>query len=538
MQPEPEGRRDEPQTKSLLNPSECRFLDSCLRDYEEGLYQSLRDPQRMFLVELACSPTSVLTEEARKKGLKAERLSIWNGYDLASNDGVTKALKFIEQEAPEHLWISTECTPFSPMQNVNQRNPKQVQDLETKRTEARHQHTGALIVAWYAYARGTQVSWEWSRRCRAWKWKPLEEWRAICRTQTSIISACQVNLRNSRTGAPLGKEWRVESTSASFGHAIHLPCPSKECKSKHGPSEGSDLRGTAFYSPEFARRVVYHMRRDGDGLPKQSTVATQQQELIELQDMHLNSCQCHRWKSSGPHLLCSKCLGFTVGRDPGRACSGSSAGPLQGSSDEASGWGTSEASGSGSRDQGTDNAEQGSKGQSSWSKEQIERVKRQLHHLHRASGHGSYESLIRGLEHRKAAPEVLKLAREFRCSVCEERKRPAPRRLANLEVCTEKCKIVQMDSAWWAPPNQDGRNKCQFVVFVDEASRFAVARLFRKDGGGHLTASDILKGYHELWEPCFGVPEIRADLDGACRSRELDAKLQEQRTSQRMRTGR
>ena len=85
-----------------------------------------------------------------------------------------------------------------------------------------------------------------------------------------------------------------------------------------------------------------------------------------------------------------------------------------------------------------------------------------------------------------------------------------------------------MDAAHWTPGPGDTRNKCQFMVFVDEASRFAVAKLFRKDGGGHVTANDITSAFHEVWEPCFGLPElIRADPDGACRSKELDQHFQQ-----------
>ncbi|CAE7378923.1 RE1, partial [Symbiodinium pilosum] len=85
-----------------------------------------------------------------------------------------------------------------------------------------------------------------------------------------------------------------------------------------------------------------------------------------------------------------------------------------------------------------------------------------------------------------------------------------------------------MDAAHWTPGPGDSRNKCQFMVFVDEASRFAVAKLFRKDGGGHVTANDITSAFHEVWEPCFGLPElIRADPDGACRSKELDQHFQQ-----------
>ena len=152
---------------------------------------------------------------------------------------------------------------------------------------------------------------------------------------------------------------------------------------------------------------------------------------------------------------------------------------------------------------------------------------RQLGHLHRATGHGPYESLIKSLEIRKVDTRVLNLAREFRCSTCEERKKPVPRRLANLEVNTQRGKVVQFDAAMLTPMNGDPRNKCQFLVLIDEASRFAVGRVFRNDGGGHVKAKDIISSFHELWETTFGLPELlRADPDGACRSRELDKHFQ------------
>ena len=168
-----------------------------------------------------------------------------------------------------------------------------------------------------------------------------------------------------------------------------------------------------------------------------------------------------------------------------------------------------------------------SEGSETFTKEEQDRVLKQLHHLHRTTGHGSYESLVKLLENRRADRRVLELARQFKCNICEERRRPLPTRLANLEVNTDRCKVIQVDAAHWTPGPGDSRNKCQFVVIVDEASRFATAMLFRKDGGGHVKAQDIANTFHEIWEPCFGVPEVlRADPDGACRSREMDQHFQ------------
>ena len=128
----------------------------------------------LFLLELACSEHSVLSQEAEKQGLKAERLSWWNGCDLTTSEGVRKAVKTIEEKRPKFLWIATECGPFSPMQNLNQRTPQQKEDLKRKQDHARRQHIGGLVAAEAAVRLGCVVVWEWSRRCRAWKWEPIE----------------------------------------------------------------------------------------------------------------------------------------------------------------------------------------------------------------------------------------------------------------------------------------------------------------------------------------------------------------------------
>lgn len=63
------------------------------------------DPDRLFLVEIACSPQSVLAEEAHKKGFKAD-------HDLITGEGVRRCVKFLEKHRPRFVWLSTECGPF------------------------------------------------------------------------------------------------------------------------------------------------------------------------------------------------------------------------------------------------------------------------------------------------------------------------------------------------------------------------------------------------------------------------------------------
>ena len=485
------GEQSSSSVCGVLTPGECCMLSEAVGDFVYNQYKALRDTSQLFLMELACSKESVLSAEVERQGLRAARCSVWNGFDLATVAGVKKSLRFLLDERPEHLWVATECTAFSPMQNLNQRDPGQKERLAVKRREQRLQHVGAMIVTRFAHALGVTVHWEWSRRCRAWKWKQVEEFRQTCGTHTAVISCCQVNVRDSEGKHLLGKEWRIESSSSTFAKAVHLPCPGDHCRKSHAHAEGKDVTKTALYSPEFARRVVFHMLRDDQNNPERPEKCQSQQEYQQLMGVDWGECQCFRFREDTSELLCPKCLGMSlespeihavVRKDP----------------------------------------------KEPYTKVERDRVLKQLHHLHRATGHGPYDHLVKSLEARKADPRVVELAREFRCSTCEERKKPVPRRLANLEVNTEKCKIVQMDAAHWAPESQDNRNKCQFMVFVDEASRFAVAKLFRKDGGGHVTAKDITSAFHEVWEPCFGVPEVlRADPDGACRSKELDLHFQQ-----------
>ena len=275
---------------ATLTAGQCSFLDACLIDFEHSIYQACRDPNKMFLMELACSPTSVLTAEATKRGLRADRMSIWNGHDLTCNEGIKKTLEVLKRERPDHLWISTECGAFSPMQNINRRTQE------------------GLLVAWYAFSLGCQVHWEWSRKCRAWKWPLMDEWRKVCGTQTAILSGCQVNLRGEKSGKLLGKEWRVESTSSTFSKAIHCPCQGPACKKSHGQAEGQDLKQTAFCTPELARRVLHHMIRDVQQLPERGTVEERQREILELQGINMRHCMCRHWKLEQEDLVCPHCL--------------------------------------------------------------------------------------------------------------------------------------------------------------------------------------------------------------------------------------
>ena len=227
---------------ALLSETEVARIQDSLETIVSTQWAEVANCERLFLMEVACAPDSALTSEAHAQGLSAERVSLFNGHDLTTPEGLRKTLQRVSECRPQNVWISTECGAFSPMQNLNQRNDQQKQDLRDKQRDARKQHIGGLVVAYHARSLGSEVHWEWSRRCRAWKWKLMDNLRQHMGTSTAIIGGCRVGLRDPKTQKFLGKEWRVETTSEVFAQKIHCPCLRDACQGDHALCEGKLTR--------------------------------------------------------------------------------------------------------------------------------------------------------------------------------------------------------------------------------------------------------------------------------------------------------
>ena len=487
----------ESEVRSLTH-AKVQALHECgkciIPDAWEALLSNGQD-QKLFLVEIARSQDSALSEEVQKQGLTAARLSIWNEHDLTTGEGVRRCIKFIEKHKPRYVWISTECGAFSPIQNCNQKTPEQVESLKQKQRDARKQHVGGLIVADAACHLGCDVVWEWSRRCRAWKWEPMDKWRNKHQTQTAIIAGCRVNLKNHKTQKLLGKEWRLECTNHQLASIIHSPC---QCEPgyQHASCEGSMTRTSAFYTPEMVRKVVRHMRCLGNPEnlkcwfgdehghehdmheTKQTHETHDMQETKQTYETH-DRCECRMIKNWNRELTCFSCMknqhgSILMTEDQKHR-------PL--------------------------------------TPEERRKAQRDISLIHASTGHGSKQVLVQALKSRNVHPEVLELANQFRCSSCEERKRPDPRLQATLNVNVARWRSVQMDAGFWRHPKT--RQQIQFVVILDEASRFMVTHLVKVEGKG-VKATDYAKVFEDKWKPYFGIPDVvRLDPEGALRSHEI-----------------
>ena len=149
--------------RRTLSESAARHLELQSQRVAPEIFQGLVQEKRTILLEVACSPNSRLSaavQELAGYPEAAVRCSHWNNFDLGTHDGVKLLLQKIDQLNPMHVWISTDCGPYSPIQNLNMRTEDQRAQLDEKRKEVLRQYVGASCVLHYAIQKGCHVSWE------------------------------------------------------------------------------------------------------------------------------------------------------------------------------------------------------------------------------------------------------------------------------------------------------------------------------------------------------------------------------------------
>ena len=222
-------------------------------------WSELVQTQRLFLLEVACSERSILTQEARKQmgEHSAQRCSIWNGYDLTKPEGVQKIKRLISNLRPRHVWISCDCGPYSPLQRLNKRNESQEQKLLEKQAYAYQEYQGGIEVAKYAKRYGSEVHWELSERCEAWKLPLIEQFVSDLNLRKVTCHGCTVGLKAPDTGELMCKGWTIATTHAGVFRHLHLPCQKNHRKA---PCESGRPKMSAFYTPVFAKKVITAMQ--------------------------------------------------------------------------------------------------------------------------------------------------------------------------------------------------------------------------------------------------------------------------------------
>lgn len=211
----------------VLSAAAARHLEQESHRIAPRIFQELVKQRKTLLLEVACGPESVLSQELQTQmgyPEAAVRCAHWNGHDLTTGEGVQLILHRIHTLKPKHVWISTDCGPFSPIQNLNQRTMSQRAELEAKRKEVLRQYVGAACVWHYAVQQGCHVSWEWSQKCYAWRLPLVQRLMKRYQPWFAVVNGCQVNLRDPKKGGLLHKGWKVMTTHQRMAQLLDLPC--------------------------------------------------------------------------------------------------------------------------------------------------------------------------------------------------------------------------------------------------------------------------------------------------------------------------
>lgn len=261
--------------------------------------------------------------------------------------------------------------------------------------------------------------------------------REHLKTTTAVIGGCRVGLIDPNDGSKVGKEWRVESTYEQFAKNIHMPCLGKECLGNHKVCEGGLTRKSAFYTQDMAKRIMHHMTHmetwdsvQGHLREAAGTV----HEHVPQKKFSADRCCCHLFKDKGITQLCPGCI---FGKHGGCVTKGPSTSYRMDDHEAMVGD-------DGDEEMAPQEPEEPAAPEGDdLTEEQKREWTRKIRLIHGATGHGSNADLVEALKQKGASHSVLKLAKEFVCDVCQERKRPSPRRVATLEI-PKRWKVVMI----------------------------------------------------------------------------------------------
>ena len=305
-----------------LPTSLARHLEETAWAIVPNLFQDLSGSSRKVLMEVCCESDSVLAHTIQQDAgteAAASRCSLWNACDVGTSSGVKLVLERIRLEKPQTVWCSPPCGPYSPIQNLNQRNKKQIEELQQKRLEARKIYVGCSIIAHYCIQQGIHFVWEMSEKCLAWRLPLLQRLRQKYSLFEAVTKGCSVNLREAPGEALLQKGWRILTTHARLASVMDMPCRCPK-QYRHGRCEGRMTKASGLYTQEYAKRVSRVLRQELD----HQTVAQECQGRTCLPEAFGEGAACVCEEVNVPNLPAQTCPCCLLGRDevPGMGVKG------------------------------------------------------------------------------------------------------------------------------------------------------------------------------------------------------------------------
>ena len=223
-----------------------------------------RDPGPFRLLEVftwTCALSRAAGEDPRWEVWEPITLPRW---DLMDPRVQKEALEYVRRIDPDVIWAAWPCSPWSVMQFINRRTPRQRRELQRKQKRARVLLDFVSQLAAFQTKRGRIFMGENPKTSRAWHEPSVQYILSLPRMETSEFHWCAYQKERPDTGQLIKKPtWLVGPE----------PIPTKlvrTCSGTHAHSkvEGSMRDGRRWtsvsewaggYTPAFARAAVSAM---------------------------------------------------------------------------------------------------------------------------------------------------------------------------------------------------------------------------------------------------------------------------------------
>ena len=237
-----------------LSAARARSLEEQGWSIVPQLFQTLVGHNRPLLME--CSERESLLTSTIRAQAKCESAAttcvLCNGCELTTDAGIRLIMQRIYAERPMHVWLSLQSSPFSPLQNSNQRTPEQKEDLREKRQQAIREYVGAVCIVHYARQQGIHVTLELPDRSEAWRLPVLQRLQHKFGLHMAVLKGCPIGISGEASGSRTSRGWKVLTTHVRLAETVNMPCRCpKGTKHVFKPEDSKEGR----YPEPVARRV-------------------------------------------------------------------------------------------------------------------------------------------------------------------------------------------------------------------------------------------------------------------------------------------
>lgn len=223
---------DSPAMRSLTDEERVFLLDS-LRSSESDLVEAFAQipGEGCDLVEICCGPNSMLSQVVEELGGRAERIGLFNGYDMSTPKGLEKARKRIRELRPRWLWFSLPCGPTSPIQNLNELTPEMLEKSLKRKRKSRKTVKNCALLATEHVEVGGHFGWEWPRGNQAWHFPEIIRLVNFLEQRgcqhTAKLDGCMTGVIAPDNGMPMKKPWKILTTSKDMSMRLSIRCDGK-----------------------------------------------------------------------------------------------------------------------------------------------------------------------------------------------------------------------------------------------------------------------------------------------------------------------